>query len=176
MTDIKHLHTDSQSILKNLTTLSPPIITSQQHSMHLILQLNFLTESAELMRRELATANAVVSNELNQAKKIRVICFQLLSYLIDQLESKAINLKKAEAFEKPSTEANAKNITVLKSTFHSTKIPSYFLHEILKRHVCRCPQSESEGFTAMLNQVKRAIREEYIASLSRNELQNDLTQ
>ena len=153
VTDCKHMRTDFQFIFKDLTILSSLVITSQQHANHLTLQATFLTESTELVRRELTTIEAVVSNELNEAKRIRIICFQLLPYLIEQLNTRIMKIEKAEPFENSNPEADGSDLSPI-AKFSQTKLPGLFLNAILDEHACRCAQCESEVLKAMLDQAK----------------------
>ena len=98
---------------------------------------------------------------------------QLLSHLIEQLGTKALNIVEAEAFEQPNPEADGSNLPSVADSSRK-KLPELFLDTILDGHVCRCIQCEPEVLATLLDQAKLTIRNDNTASLAKEELRENI--
>ena len=97
-TKVKNKFRNMDAVTKHLTTFpgDQKIITNTDHAEQIAFLNNALDLAEEHIRKELAAAEAVTNNMIDEAKKIRTTCFVLLHYLLETLESDALGLVKAQ--------------------------------------------------------------------------------
>ena len=171
--DLKHRSTDPNTLLKDLVTLKLPVLTHQQHSEHMALQTNFLAETGELIRRELAIAGAVASNELNYLKQVRIFCLNILSYLMEALGANTMELEAADPEDEAPSWADYTTSQPPGPKLSDQALPT-FLPESVDGHKCRCLSCEPSAETNIVQEAKELIKSDYVAALASIDLSKEV--
>ncbi|KAL8788240.1 MAG: hypothetical protein Q9195_007409 [Heterodermia aff. obscurata] len=177
--DMKGKYKNLDALTKHLTTLpeEPKYILQTEHAEHVAALQDLLGFTGEQIRKELAASGAVVSNMLQEVKKIRAVCMVSLEFLIEAVGSAALGLMEVDEEELLDDTADATKVHNQIAPPQDTpagSIPILLLH-LLEGHKCCCLQCDPKVLERLMGDAKKQIRDEYVMELGRTEMRKEVS-